>query len=122
MWALRAILIALVLVLLIAFAFSNNGRDQTVDVNMQPLLANRTGVQVLAVVFWSFVGGVLVSLLLFIGMYIKLSVENHATRRRVKALEHEVAILRNRPIEESVDLLKGADDKGDRIESTFKES
>ena len=122
MWVVRAILIVIIIVLMIAFAFSNNGQDQVVNVNLEPLFQNRAAVPVLTVVFWGFVGGLLVSLLLFIGMYIKLSVENHSIGKKLRALEQEVAILRNRPIEESVDLLKGGNGGSNQIESTFTES
>jgi uncharacterized membrane protein YciS (DUF1049 family) len=73
------------------------------------------------VVFWSFVSGLVVSLLMFITTYIKLSVQVHGARKRVRSLENEVAILRNRPIEESADLLKGADDEETQVPSPFEE-
>ena len=119
MWVVRAILVLLLLLLLVAFAYNNVGADQTVDVKLRPLLPNRVDVPLVTVVFWSFVAGAVLSTLLFVSIYIKQSVQSHSARKRIRALEGEVAILRNRPIEESVELLKGADRKQDELESPF---
>jgi hypothetical protein len=59
--------------------------------------------------------------LVFLLIYIRQSVQLHSVRRRVRALEGEVTILRNRPIEESADLLKGADLKASTTASPFEE-
>jgi uncharacterized membrane protein YciS (DUF1049 family) len=114
MWAVRAILILLLILVVVAFAYNNFGQDQVVDVHLEPVFSNYLGVPLVTVVFWAFAGGAVLSLLLFITVYIKQSVNLHASRRRIKALESEVSILRNRPIEESVDLLKGADNRQDK--------
>lgn len=110
MWILRAILIALVVISVVAFAYFNVSSDQKVDVNM--IYAKFLNVPLITVVFWSFVGGLLVSLILFISIYIRLSVEIRSTRKRVRALEHEVSILRNRPIEESAEFIEDKEDRG----------
>ena len=110
MWVVRAIMIALVIVCVVAFAFYNIGPENKVDVDLVYVAFN--DVPMVTVVFWSFVAGMLVSLLLFISVYIRNSVALRSALRRIKALENEVTVLRNRPIEESVDLLKGADNKG----------
>ncbi len=107
MWALRAILIAAVVIVVVAFAYYNSSQTQTVSVNL--IWAKYVNVPLITVVFWAFVAGVVVSLFLFISVYIRHSVQLRSARRRIKALEGEVTILRNRPIEESADLLKGAD-------------
>jgi len=110
MWILRAILIALVVISVVAFAYFNVSSDQKVDVNM--IYAKFLNVPLITVVFWSFVGGLLVSLILFISIYIRLSVEMRSNRKRVRALEHEVSILRNRPIEESAEFIEDKEDRG----------
>ncbi len=120
MWALRALLIALVFVAAVAFAYSNVGI--VVDVNLQPVYSDLTDVPLITVVGWSLGIGLFLSLLLFISTYIKLSMQVRAARKRIKALETEVAILRNRPIEESADLLKGADGESSDQRSAFSES
>lgn len=122
MWALRAVLIALLIIIVVAFAYNNFGEDQTVDVKLRPFYNNYADVPLVTVVFWAFVSGTVLSLLLFITTYIKLSVQSHSLKKRIRSLEGEVSILRNRPIEESADLLKGADDKTGEIESAFKET
>jgi uncharacterized membrane protein YciS (DUF1049 family) len=122
MWVLRAVLIALLIIVIVAFAYNNFGPDQRVDVNLKPILANYVDVPLVTVVFWAFFSGVVLSLLLFITMYVKQAVDIHSFRKRIKALESEVSILRNRPIEESVDLLKGADSKVAESKSLFSES
>ena len=119
MWVVRAILVLLLILLVVAFAYNNFGADQTVDVKLQPILPNYVDVPLVTVVFWSFVAGAILATLLFVSMYIKQSVLVHSSRKRIKALEGEVTILRNRPIEESVDLLKGADRRQEELESPF---
>jgi uncharacterized membrane protein YciS (DUF1049 family) len=121
MWVVRAVLVAILIIVVVAFAYSNFGADQTVDVNLQPFYYNYSGVPLVTVVFWSFVAGVILSLLLFITTYIRLSVQIRHLRRRIKGLETEVTVLRNRPIEESADLLTGADGAGDEIEPILEE-
>ncbi|MEW5796399.1 MAG: LapA family protein [Candidatus Zixiibacteriota bacterium] len=119
MWIIRTILILLLLLMVVAFAFNNTGTDQKVAVHLQPLFPNYVDVPLITVVFWSFVAGALMCLVLFISTFVKLSIQSHAARKRIKALESEVAILRNRPIDESADLLKGLDRKREERESPF---
>ena len=118
MWILRSILIALVVVCIVAFAFYNIDRANEVDVNL--IYVTFTNVPLVTVVFWAFVAGLIVSLLLFISVYVRLSVQVRTARRRIKALEGEVTVLRNRPIEESADLLKGSDRDESRVNSPFE--
>mgnify|MGYP001078115972 CR=1 FL=1 len=86
MWVIRAVLVLVLLLLLVGFAFNNAGPDQSVAVKLEPLFPNYVGVPLLTVVFGAFVAGAVLSLLLFITIYIKISVESHAQRRRIKAL------------------------------------
>ncbi len=103
MWAVRAMLIIALVLCVVAFAYYNSAAQQNVKVNL--IWATYVDVPLITVVFWSFVPGVLVSLFVFMSVFIKSSVELRAARRRIKALEGEVTALRNRPIEESVDLV-----------------
>ncbi|MEE8576511.1 MAG: LapA family protein [candidate division Zixibacteria bacterium] len=119
MWAVRAILAALMIIVVVAFAYFNLSPSQTVDVNL--IYVKYLGVPLVTVVFWSFVAGMVVSLILFISVYIRLSVQIRSSTKRINALEGEVAVLRNRPIEESADLLKGADEKHLEVKSPFTE-
>ncbi len=117
MWIIRATLALLVIVCVVAFAFYNIGPGNEVDVNL--IYVSYTGVPMITVVFWAFVGGMIVSLSLFISVYIRLSVQLRSMRKRVRALESEVTVLRNRPIEESADLLAGVDESQRKIKSSF---
>ena len=117
MWAIRAILLAIVVVCVVAFAYFNFSPDQKVAVEL--IYAKYVDVPLVTVVFWSFVAGVLVSLVTFISVYVKLSVQVRTANKRVHALEGEVTVLRNRPIEESADLLKGADEQNREVQSPF---
>lgn len=117
MWAVRAILVALLIIIVVAFAYFNFNPAQKVDVNL--IYVKYLDVPLVTVVFWSFVSGVLISLILFISVYIRLTVQIRASAKRISALEGEVAVLRNRPIEESADLLKGADEKKLETKSPF---
>ena len=119
MWAVRAIIIALLVIVVVAFAYFNFNPSQKVDVNL--IYVKYLEVPLVTVVFWSFVAGVLVSLVLFISVYVRLSVQMRSASKRIQALEGEVAVLRNRPIEESADLLKGADEKKLEVKSPFAE-
>ncbi len=117
MWVLRAILVALVVVCVVAFALYNVGSGQAVTVDL--IWVKFVEVPLITVVFWSFAAGVLISLFLFISVYIKLSVQLRATRKQARALEGEVTILRNRPIEESADLLMRSEKQDEKANSPF---
>jgi uncharacterized membrane protein YciS (DUF1049 family) len=105
MWAIRVILIALIIVCVVAFALYNVSANQVVSVNLV-LWGPFIDVPLVTVVFWSFVAGVVTALLVFISGYIRLSVQLRSAKKRARALENEVTVLRNRPIEESADMLQ----------------
>lgn len=117
MWAIWAVLILLLILGMVFFAFNN--LTQTVDINLMPLFEDRADVPLLTMVFWSFVSGALLSIFLFITNFIKQSVNMRSAFRKIKALESELAILRNRPIEESADLIKDSDRKDSPHKSVF---
>ncbi len=104
MWVFRSILILIIIAVIIGFALYNSGPGQTVDVNL--IWTERIDVPVITVVFWSFILGALVSWLLFISVYLKQSNQIREGNKAVKGLVAEVTALRNRPIEETRDLLK----------------
>ena len=120
MWALRAILIVFVIVCVVAFAYHNSSPAEKVNVDL--IFAKYIEVPLVIVVFWSFMSGLLVSLLIFILVYLRQSVQIHGFHKQVRALESEVTALRNRPIEESAELLKGEDEKASGVSSTLVES
>jgi uncharacterized membrane protein YciS (DUF1049 family) len=108
MWVFRSFLILVIIAIIIGFALSNSGPDQTVDIDL--IWAQRYDVPILTVVLWSFILGILVSWLLFVSIYLKLSNRLGKANRAIKGLETEVAALRNRPIEESKNFLEKKDD------------
>ncbi len=120
MWALRAILIVFVIVCVVAFAYHNSSPAEKVNIDL--IFAKYIEVPLVIVVFWSFMSGLLVSLLIFILVYLRQSVQIHGLHKQVRALESEVTALRNRPIEESAELLKGEDEKSSAVGSTIVES
>lgn len=109
MWVLRSILIAFVVICVVAFAYHNSSPAQKVNVDL--IFSKYIDVPLVIVVFWSFVSGLIVSLILFILIYLRQSVQIRGLQKMIRALESEVTVLRNRPIEESADLLKGDDEK-----------
>lgn len=119
MWAIRAVLIAVIVIAIVAFAIHNIGEYQKVDVNLIWKSFHR--VALVEVVFWSFTVGVVVSLLAFISVYIRLTMNVRSLRKHMRALETELAVLRNRPIEESAQLLQESEPNNPDIESPFDE-
>ena len=103
MWVFRSVLILLVIAIIVGFALYNSGPDQTVNVNL--IYAQRMDVPVITVVFWSFILGALIAWLLFISIYLKQTNQLREANKSIKGLISEVTALRNRPIEESKDLL-----------------
>lgn len=117
MWVIRAILIAIIVIAIIGFVILNPITSQQVDVDLY--FAKYVGVSLVIIVFWSLVVGMLASLILFISVYIKLSVQLRIANKRSSALESEVSVLRNRPIEESVKLIKDIS-KDEELKSPFE--
>lgn len=117
MWAVRAILIALLIVVVVAFAYFNLNPEQTVNIDL--IYVKYIDVPLITVVFWSFIAGMLISLFLFISIYIKLSLQIRNAHKKIQALESEVTVLRNRPIEESADTIKNTDEQKSDIKSPF---
>ncbi|RKX28464.1 MAG: hypothetical protein DRP47_04300 [Candidatus Zixiibacteriota bacterium] len=103
MWALRAFFVTIIVLAIVTFAIYNVQLDQRIDVNL--IWTTYSQVTAIEIVFWSFACGVVLSLLVFISAYIRNSVNLRAMRKQIKALESEVTVLRNRPIEESAELL-----------------
>ncbi len=122
MWIFRALLLAILVILLIAFAYNNFNPDQVVDVHMAPVAHDYVDVPLVTVVFWAFVAGALLALLLFITGHINQLLVIRNLRRQVKSLETELSVLRNRPIEDSATLLSGADQRRAISDSPFRES
>lgn len=111
MWIIRIVLLALVVVCFLAFITYNIDTSQKVDINL--IYAAYLDVPLITVVFWSFLAGGLVTLALMVVSYLKLSFDLQGANRKIKALESEAAILRNRPIEEAAGLFTQTPPSGD---------
>ena len=71
MWVIRAVLIAILLIAVVGFAYYNFNPAKTVDIDL--IYTQYVNVPLVTVVFWAFVAGVLMSLILFVSTYIKIS-------------------------------------------------
>lgn len=103
MWVFRSFLILVIIGIIIGFAQFNSGLDQKIDIDL--IWTQRADVPLVTVVFWSFVLGALVSWVLFVSVYLKQSTQLNKANREIKGYRDEVTALRNRPIEETKNLL-----------------
>ncbi len=103
MWVFRSFLILVIIGIILGFALSNSGLEQKVDIDL--IWTQRYDVPILTVVLWSFILGALVSWLLFVSVYLKQSTQLNKANREIKGYKDEVTALRNRPIEETKNLL-----------------
>ncbi len=103
MWVFRSFLILVIIGIILGFALSNSGLEQKVDIDL--IWTQRYDVPILTVVLWSFILGALVSWLLFVSVYLKQSTQLNKANREIKGYRDEVTALRNRPIEETKNLL-----------------
>lgn len=103
MWVFRSFLILVIIGIIIGFAQFNSGLEQKIDIDL--IWTQRADVPLVTVVFWSFVLGALVSWVLFVSVYLKQSTQLNKANREIKGYRDEVTALRNRPIEESKNLL-----------------
>lgn len=102
MWAVRAIGIFLAISLVVGFVVYNYSMDQRVAVNLY--WKQYENIPLLVVIFWSFLAGMAISLVLFVGVYLRQLTQIGSARKTIKGLNDEVSALRNRPIEESRDM------------------
>ncbi len=109
MWLFRALLVVLLVAILLGFSVYNAG--ERVGVNI--LNTRYINVPLIYVVYWAFIFGMLVSLVMFATVYFKQLGEIRKYKREADSLTHEIAALRNRPIEEAADsfLSAGKDEK-----------
>ncbi len=102
MWVVRAILTLVAIVVIGGFFLINVKLDQQVTIDLY--WKRYEDVWLIYVSFWSFVAGMVTSMMLLMGAYIKQLTQLSSSRRTIKGLKEEVAALRNRPIEEPHDL------------------
>lgn len=102
MWIVRTLFLAVVVIAFLAFLTYNIDPGQKIDVNL--IYASYLDVPLITVVFWSFLIGVLTMAGLMGVSYLRQSFDLQSAERRIRALESEAAILRNRTIEEAAGL------------------
>lgn len=95
MWAVRALLVIVLVVVVVGFSVLNSAQKVTV------MLYNTTyyNVHLIVVTYWAFVVGMLVTFILCLSYFWKLSMDLRDERRENKRLLTELTALRNRPIE-----------------------
>ena len=95
MWAVRALLVIILVVVVVGFSVLNSEQKVTV------MLYNTTyyNVPLIVVTYWAFVVGMLVTFILGLSYFWKLSMDLRDERRETKRLLTELTALRNRPIE-----------------------
>jgi uncharacterized integral membrane protein len=93
MGILRTILILIVLAIVIGFSIYN--AEPRVDVD---LIRWQYNVPLVVVVYWSFLAGMIASLILGFTYILKLQGDRRSERRDKRRLESELASLRNRTI------------------------
>jgi uncharacterized integral membrane protein len=96
MWALKILLILVIIMLLIGFSIYNSGEN--VSVNLFGW--QYTQVPMIIIAYWSLVIGMFISFILGISYYLAIQGELREQRRENKRLMEEITALRNLPLEE----------------------
>lgn len=95
MWAMRVLLLLVIIVLIVGFSIYNSA--QRVAVNL--IVASYVNVPMIVVAYWAFVLGMLVSFLLGIAYYLRITNQMREREKENKRMLAELTALRNRPID-----------------------
>jgi uncharacterized integral membrane protein len=106
MWVIRALLVMVLIVVIVGFSVLNSEERVTVQLHDTTYY----NIPLIVVTYWSFVAGMVVTFVLGLSYFWKLSLDLRDARRDNKRLLSELTTLRNRPIEalERLDLEEGA--------------
>jgi len=106
MWVIRALLVMVLIVVIVGFSVLDSEERVTVQLHDTTYY----NIPLIVVTYWSFVAGMLVTFVLGLSYFWKLSLDLRDARRDNKRLLSELTTLRNRPIEalERLDLEEGA--------------
>jgi uncharacterized integral membrane protein len=106
MWVIRALLVMVLVVGMVGFSVLNSEERVTVQLHDTTYY----NIPLIVVTYWSFVAGMLVTFVLGLSYFWKLSLDLRDARRDNKRLLSELTTLRNRPIEalDRLDLEEGA--------------
>jgi uncharacterized integral membrane protein len=105
MWVIRALLVMVLVVVIVGFSVLNSEERVTVQLHDTTYY----NIPLIVVTYWSFVAGMLVTFVLGLSYFWKLSLDLRDARRDNKRLLSELTALRNRPIEalDRLDLEEG---------------
>jgi len=97
MWVVRALLVVVLIIVILAFSVYNAQERVTVTSPTTRYI----NVPLIYIAFWAFLFGLVISFLLFVTIYFKQAAELRRQKRITESLTHEIAALRNRTIQES---------------------
>ncbi len=95
MWAMRVLLLLVIIVLIVGFSIYNSA--QRVAVHL--VVASYENVPLIVVTYWAFVLGMVVSFLLGIAYYLRITNQVREREKENKRMLAELTALRNRPID-----------------------
>jgi len=95
MWAMRVLLLLVIIVLIVGFSIYNSA--QRVAVHL--VVASYENVPLIVVTYWAFVLGMVVSFLLGIAYYLRITNQIREREKENKRMLAELTALRNRPID-----------------------
>ncbi|MCI0330646.1 MAG: LapA family protein [candidate division Zixibacteria bacterium] len=95
MWAMRVLLLLVIIVLIVGFSIYNSA--QRVAVHL--VVSRYENVPLIVVTYWAFVLGMVVSFLLGIAYYLRITNQMREREKDNKRMSAELTALRNRPID-----------------------
>ncbi len=95
MWAMRVLLLLVVIVVIVGFSIYNSA--QRVAVHL--IFGSYENVPMIVVTYWAFVLGMMVSFLLGIAYYLRITNQMREREKDNKRMLAELTALRNRPID-----------------------
>lgn len=95
MWAMRVLLLLVVIVVIVGFSIYNSAQRVTVHL----IFGSYENVPMIVVTYWAFVLGMVVSFLLGIAYYLRITNQIREREKDNKRMLAELTALRNRPID-----------------------
>ena len=95
MWAMRVLLLLVVIVLIVGFSIYNSAERVAVHL----IFGSYENVPMIVVTYWAFVLGMLVSFLLGVAYYLRITNQMGEREKDNKRMLAELTALRNRPID-----------------------
>ena len=95
MWAMRVLMLLVIIVLIVGFSIYNSA--QRVAVHL--VVASYENVPLIVATYWAFVLGMVVSFLLGITYYLRITNQIREREKENKRMLAELTALRNRPID-----------------------